>query len=528
MAYRKLNLDRDRITQCRESARRIVRSVHKYIDRHSTLSIESATLAVLSVENLNDRKPIADIIITRLDRDRMRRGVAYWFGRAMVHTKLPAREVAHRIADGKLSFESIPDVPADSIRDVILKLTNEESRKMDEVAKARAACSAQFSSFLHPSPLLMASPENSHELKLFQSDEHTNIILFSDIRRFGLRLDEQRKASCGIKRFGVGLSGLETPKHTLYSLAAGADIIAKDTLSDIFIHEINAKRAFVDAHWARRLCARFSAILYSEGAHVRHLDAYRDAHELVVSQFIEEAFCNEAQIPPEFFAVGHAFDVDPLMDEGFLHELARASLMRELYPRNPLVYLPPSKFCLNKPLSCTELNALFELSASITEQSIVVNPLFKDKFEMLQTAALVLKNSRTLGDEIQFYPNGKIARRSNTILENASRMLRKIEAAGLLESMAKGWIADRTVDEKSGAGLEGVFQKERDYFNPVEEILQKRPEETYCLTEPRPTIKHEQESQQERKPHKGRRHGRYRHHRKSVFKKPPQGPHEGG
>lgn len=508
MAYRKLNLDRDKINYCRDSAKRIVKPVQKYIDRHSTLSIESATLTFLGVENINDRKPLADLIVTKIDRDRMRRGAAHWFGRALVHTALPPKDLANKIVDGKISFETLPDIPADKIRDAILKLAQEEFKKMDVVADARKACSAQFSSFQHPVPLLMVSPENSHELKLFLADEHTSIILFGDIRRFGLHLDEQRTKSCGLKRFGVGLSGLETPKHTLYSLSAGADIIAKDTLSDIFLHEMNPKRAMVDAHFARRLCARFCAVLYSECAHVRHLDAYRDAHELVASQFIEEAFSEHAAISPELFAVGHAFDVDPLMDEGFLHELARAALMRELYPRNLLVYLPPSKFCLDRPVSCTELNALFELSASITEQSIVVSPVFRNKIEMLDTAALVLKNSRTLGDEIQFYPNGKIARRAATILENALKMLKKIELAGLLESMAKGLITDKAIDEKSGAGLEGVFQKERDYFNPVELLMQKKPEEIYCVQKEEPAIK-----PAEPKPHGFHGRGRRRRRR---------------
>jgi beta-lysine 5,6-aminomutase alpha subunit len=515
MAYRKLNLDRDRINQCRESARRVVKPVQKYIDRHSTLAIESATLTYLGAENMQDKRPVADLIITKLDRDRMRRGISYWFGRALIHTKLQARDLAHKIADGRITFESIPDVPGDQIRDAVTKLAVESSRKMNDLARARKACTEQFSNLSHSTPILMVSPENTHELKQFLADEHAGIILFGDIRRFGLHLEEQRTRSCGIKRFGVGLSGLETPKHALYSLSAGADIIAKDTLSDIFLHEINVKRALVDAHFARRLCSRFCAVLYSEGSHVRHLDAYRDAHELVASQFIEEAFCEHAAVPPELFAVGHAFDVDPLMDEGFLHELARAALMRELYPRNLLVYLPPSKFCLDKPLSCTELNAIFELAASVTEQSVVASPLFKNKFEMLQTAALVLKNSRTLGDEIQFYPNGKIARRAATILENTAKMLKKIELTGLLEAMAKGIIAEKAVDEKGGSGLEGVFQKERDYFNPVEILLQKGAQETYCVEEEKPAIKPAEQAPapSHPKPHRFHRGRRRRHPR---------------
>ena len=42
MTYRKLNLDRDKIDQCRSAAARIVSQVQRYIDRHSTTSTERA------------------------------------------------------------------------------------------------------------------------------------------------------------------------------------------------------------------------------------------------------------------------------------------------------------------------------------------------------------------------------------------------------------------------------------------------------------------------------------------------------
>ncbi len=225
----------------------------------------------------------------------------------------------------------------------------------------------------------------------------------------------------------------------------------------------------------------------------------------MVSQFIEENFCEQGGIVPEFFGAGHGFDVDPSMEDAFLHELARAALMREIYPRNPVVFLSPKN-----------VSTLFHVAGMITEQSILAVPEATSKLEELKFAAAIIKSCRTLGDEIQFSPNGKISRRANTILENAAAAFKKMEPAGLFASL--------NIDEKSGAGLEGVFQKERDYLNPVDELIQKKPQETYCLTEAEPIIKSEQET----KPHKGRRHGRHRHHRKPAFKKPPQGSDQSG
>lgn len=505
MAYRKLNLDWDKVNQCRDLAARVVKPIQRYIDRHSTLSIESATLCLLGAQGPNERKPFADIVITKLDLDRMRRGISYWFGRALVHTKLPASALAAKIADGHISFQNIPDIPVEKIKSATLKLAADGLAKIDEAAASRKQHASRFESIRQPVPLLLISPDNNYELKTFASDEATNIILFKDLKHFELNFDELRKKGQKLKKFAVAVSGLGCPRQAIHALNVGADFIARDTLKDVILDKINPKRAFVDSHWMRRLCARSQSIIISECAHLQNVDAYREAHQILVSQFIEERFGSNADITPELFAVGHTFNPDPSMEDGYLHELARAALIREIYPRSPVVFLPPSN-----------PSALFCIAGMITEQSIIVVPTAKNKFDELKNMVSVINNCRTLGDEVQFNQNGKIARRANTVLENASRVLKKMEQAGFLETLG--------IDDKSGSGLEGVFQKERDYFDPIDLLLQKKPEETYCLATPEPIIRPEQE----RQPYKGRRHGRYRHHRKSAFKKPPQGSDQGG
>ena len=79
MAYRKLNLDRDKIDQCRNVAARIVTPVQKYIDRHSTTSSERAVLRFMGVEGAHQEMPHVNLIVDRLDKDRLRKGIA-WSG----------------------------------------------------------------------------------------------------------------------------------------------------------------------------------------------------------------------------------------------------------------------------------------------------------------------------------------------------------------------------------------------------------------------------------------------------------------
>ena len=76
MTYRKLNLDRDKIDSCRDIATRIVSPVQKYIDRHSTTSVERSVLRIFGVEDAHMEMPHVNLIVDRLDKDRMRLGIA--------------------------------------------------------------------------------------------------------------------------------------------------------------------------------------------------------------------------------------------------------------------------------------------------------------------------------------------------------------------------------------------------------------------------------------------------------------------
>ena len=42
--------------------------------------------------------------------------------------------------------------------------------------------------------------------------------------------------------------------------------------------------------------------------------------------------------------LGHAFEIDPDVENGFLYELAQAEMAREIFPNAPLKYMPPTKF----------------------------------------------------------------------------------------------------------------------------------------------------------------------------------------
>src|SRR5262249_54137027 len=68
--------------------------------------------------------------------------------------------------------------------------------------------------------------------------------------------------------------------------------------------------------------------------------------------------------------------------------------------------------------------------------------------------------------EIDFQPNGKIVRRARHVLENAFRLLKRVEQTGLMNAIEHGLFAHMERSKEGGKGIDGVFQKDRGYFNP--------------------------------------------------------------
>ena len=64
-------------------------------------------------------------------------------------------------------------------------------------------------------------------------------------------------------------------------------------------------------------------------------DAVEEAHTVTASQFLNEAFALRAGLPEEQMGLGHAFEIDPDVENGFLYELAQAEMAREIFPQGP-------------------------------------------------------------------------------------------------------------------------------------------------------------------------------------------------
>jgi beta-lysine 5,6-aminomutase alpha subunit len=172
--------------------------------------------------------------------------------------------------------------------------------------------------------------------------------------------------------------------------------------------------------------------------------------------------------------------MDPNLENGFIYELAQAQMAREIFPNAPLKYMPPTKYMTGNVFKGHVQDALFNIITILTNQRIhllgmlteaIHTPFMSDRALSIENAKYIFKNMKNLGDEITFKEGGIIQQRSNEVLTKALELLTKIKEEGLFKTIEKGIFAGIKRPIDGGKGLDGVIQKDTDYFNPFLEQM---------------------------------------------------------
>ena len=205
-----------------------------------------------------------------------------------------------------------------------------------------------------------------------------------------------------------------------------------------------------------------------------------EAHTVLASQFLNEQFAVCAGLPEEQMGLGHAFEISPDVENGFLYELAQAQMAREIFPHAPLKYMPPTKFMTGNIFRGNVQDALFNMVTVMTGQKIhllgmmteaIHTPFMSDRALAIENARYIFSTMKDLGGELTFKEDGIIASRANEVLGKAASLLSEIEQLGLFGTLERGVFADIKRSRTGGKGLAGVVQKDPAYFNPFTELM---------------------------------------------------------
>ncbi len=305
-------------------------------------------------------------------------------------------------------------------------------------------------------------------------------------------LDETSRELGRYVRLTNYASGLCMPEIAVLAGLERLDMMLNDSMYGILFRDINPIRTFVDQRFSRQVHARAGIIINTgEDNYLTTADAVEAAHTVTVSQLLNEYFAKEAGLEDWQLGLGHAFEIDPVVPDSFRLELAHALLARQLFPRAPLKWMPPTKHMTGDIFRGYLLDGFFNLAGAMTGQGIllvgmmteaVVTPWLSDRDLALQNVRYVMDAAGGLTEDFHPPRDGLIQTRARQVLTEAVELLERIAAdtsaqgseypQPLLAAIGDGTFGAMRRPPTRGKGLDGVVAKADGYDNPATTLLE--------------------------------------------------------
>jgi beta-lysine 5,6-aminomutase alpha subunit len=279
-------------------------------------------------------------------------------------------------------------------------------------------------------------------------------------------------------------SGLCMPEIAAMGAMERLDVMLYDALYGILFRDINMQRTLIDQAFSRMINSYAGIIINTgEDNYLTTTDVVEAAHTVLASQFINEQFALLAGLPETQMGLGHAFEINPELEDGLLLEIAQAQMTREIFPDAPLKYMPPTKHMTGNIFQGHVQDAMFNLVSILTGQGIQLlgmmteamhTPHIHDRQLSVENTQYIFQNARHLGEEILFQSDGRMERRANFVLRKAVLLLQEVKQKSLFSALEEGVFADVKRSITGGKGLTGVITCSTDYWNPFEDGLRER------------------------------------------------------
>lgn len=505
----KLNLDPKMVDSARNHAANIAKDMQSFIDAHTTVSTERTILRLLGIDGVDDvETPLPNVVVDHVkEAGGLPRGVAYWIGNAMVQTGLEPQEIAEKMAAGELEITTLETAPVEEAKAAIMPAVEKSLKRIRLQSQKREELIEKLGEGKKPYLYVIVATGNIYEdVVQAQAAARQGADIIAVIRTTAQSLLDYVPYGPTTEGFGgtyatqenfrimrkaldevgeeVGRyirlcnysSGMCMPEIAAMGALERLDVMLNDAIYGILFRDINMQRTIVDQYMSRVIIG-YCGIIFNSGEdnYLTTDDAYEAAHTVLASQLINEQFAVLANIQEWQMGLGHAFEMDPDIEDGFLYELAQAQMAKEIFPEASLKYMPPTKFMTGNIFKGHIQDALFNLISVWTGQSLqllgmlteaIHTPHMQDRYLSIENASYIFNNCRHLGDEIEFKKDGVIQKRAQTVLAKADELLQEVEGEGLFSTIEKGKFGGVKRPKDGGKGLEGVCRKDQYYFNP--------------------------------------------------------------
>ena len=510
----KLNLNTELVDKARASARRIAEDTQDFIDLHTTVTVERTVCRLLGIDGVNELEvPLPNVVVDHLvDKGLLAGGAAYYIGNAVAETGMDPQQIAEAIDAGSLDLSAVAAHSIDEIRNAIMPIANATVERISKNVAKRNEYLNEFGDKTDPYLYVIVATGNIYEdITQAKAAAKQGADIIAVIRTTGQSLLDYVPYGATTEGFGgtyatqenfrlmrAALDEVGEEEHRYIRLcnycsgrcmpeiaAMGAlerlDVMLNDALYGILFRDINMQRTLIDQYFSRVINS-FAGVIINTGEdnYLTTADAVEEAHTVLASQFLNEQFALKAGLPEEQMGLGHAFEISPDVENGFLYELAQAQMAREIFPKAPLKYMPPTKFMTGDIFRGNVQDALFNMVTILTGQKLhllgmmteaIHTPFMSDRAVSIENAQYIFRTMHDLGSEINFKKGGIIETRANEVLTKATNLLGEIEEMGLFTTLEKGVFADIKRPRDGGKGLSGVVLKDEYYFNPFIELM---------------------------------------------------------
>lgn len=514
MSNSKLNLDVSKIARARELSKQIAAPVSEYIDKHTTVAIERTTLRMIGADGVdNEGVPVPNKIVDLLGKN-ISYGATKYYVNALLKKALTPDELNKEIGNGLditkldfVDFSYIEEKSQELVEQFASRVKANVAYRNEKVNKYKEK---QNSPLLY---LIVATGNIYEDVKQAQAAAKQGADIIAVIRTTGQSLLDFVPFGPTTEGFGgtyatqenfkimrkaldeVGeeigkyirlvnyCSGLCMPEIAVMGALERLDMMLNDSMYGILFRDINMYRTFVDQKFSRMINS-FAGIVINSGEdnYLTTSDAYEKAYTVTASQFINERFAFDSGLPQKLMGLGHAFEMNPQIKNGFLFELAQAQMASEIFPEAPLKYMPPTKYMTGDIFKGVAMNTLFNFIAKATNQGILLlgmlteaihTPFMQDRYLGVDNAKYVLNNIADFANDIEFKKDGIMQTRAQEVLDQTIGFLEEINENDLFTAIENKKFAEVSRPKNGGKGLEGVTEKADDYYNPFYSYLEK-------------------------------------------------------
>ncbi|MEG0517677.1 MAG: lysine 5,6-aminomutase subunit alpha [Bacteroidales bacterium] len=513
----KLGLDFKKVEQAKGLAKDIANEVQSFVEVYTTVAVERTLCRLMGIDGVDENQvPLPNVIVDDLkNKGVLGEGALFYIANAMISTGLAPQQIAEKVANGTIDLTRIEIADKDALQNVLQPVIEGSIQRIRARRERRENYLNTIGEGTKPYLYVIVATGNIYEDVIqAQAAARQGADIIAVIRTTGQSLLDYVPYGATTEGFGgtfatqenfkimraaldlVGeelgryirlcnyCSGLCMPEIAIMGAFEGLDVMLNDALYGILFRDINMQRTLIDQFFSRVING-FAGVIINTGEdnYLTTADAVEAAHTVLASDLINEQLALLAGLPEEQMGLGHAFEMDPALENGFLLELAQAQMTREIFPKAPLKYMPPTKFMTGNIFRGHLQDALFNMIGIWTNQGLqllgmpteaIHTPFMSDRFLAIENAKYIFGNMKSIGDEMEFKEGGIVRSRAKEVLDNSIELLQKLTSEGLFNALEKGIFGDVKRSRTGGKGLSGVVLKGSNYMNPFINLMKGR------------------------------------------------------